>query len=374
VSSLTQSPKPKTATAISRVLEESDATIDAEWDSFLADLGSNHHLQSSLWSQVKSANGWKSRRVVALQCGQIVGGAQLLIRKIRLVGSVGYLPKGPILVNDDADLAQELILRIRQIASRERIKVLFIQPPQYGCLSEQLVQQGFRPSPVETAPAATLLVDLTSELDTILSRMPKGMRNQIRRSQNRGITVREGNQDDLPIFHQLLTSTSQRRGFSTFDLKYFQTMWDLFAPSGGMKLFLAELGNEPVSAQFCIAFGDTVIAKQIGWSGLHGKLHPNEALDWNTIRWAKENGYKFYDLEGIENPAAQAILDGDPLPMEYANSPTSYKLRLGGEVRINPGAYCFVSNPLLRSIYNRVGFQVANWPIIHKAASRFRTG
>ena len=354
-------------------IEVDDGAVNQAWDSFLDGLDSNLHLQSSLWGQVKTYNGWSSKRLIARRSGQIVGGAQLLVRNVRYLGRVGYIPKGPVLLEEDDALATALLERIQALTKSDRIRVLFIQPNKPGCVVDRLGVHGYRPCPVETAPSATLLVDVAGTDAEILSRMPKGMRNQIRRGQNRGIAVRLGTKADLPAFHQLLLATSQRRGFTTFDLEYFEQMWDVFEPSGGIQLFIAELEGEAVSAQFCIPFGDTVIAKQIGWSGKHSKLHPNEALDWFTIKWVKENGYRYYDLEGIERPAAKALLKGEPLPDQYQNSPTNYKRRLGGEVSLNPEAFCFVVNPLLRTFYNRFGFQMANWPFIQKAAGRFRT-
>jgi lipid II:glycine glycyltransferase (peptidoglycan interpeptide bridge formation enzyme) len=346
---------------------------DPTWDSFLSEHESGHHVQTSLWSTVKAINGWKTERIKVTDGDTIVGGAQVLIRDVRYLGRVGYVPKGPVVKNSDQRIVNALIDRLRQLAITQRMRVLFVQPAANGVVESQLDTQDFVPCPIETAASATILVDLAPDLNEILARMTKSMRNGVRRGQKREITVREGNKNDLPTFHRLLSATSQRRGFSTFDQEYFRRMWEILEPSGCIKLFLAELDGEAVSAQFCIPFGDTVVAKQIGWSGEHARRHPNEALDWFTIRWAKENGYKFYDLEGIERPAAQAIISGQPLPQAFADSPTAYKLRLGGEVKLNPGAYCFVSNTVLRTLYNRVGFQFARWPIFQKAVSRFRT-
>lgn len=351
-----------------------DRGTDAAWDSFLSECDSGHHVQSSIWSQVKTYNGWNTKRITVLDGARILGGAQMLIRKTRYVGNVGYVPKGPVSAGDNKTLVDELLQRILEIAKSEKIKVLLMQPPEFGVCVQRLTERGFGPSPVETAPSATILVDLSNDLDTILARMTKSMRNGVRRSQRRGITVRAGTKDDLPTFHKLLSMTSQRRGFSIFDLGYFHCMWNIMEPSGGLKLFLSEYDGEPVSAQICVPFGDRIVAKQIGWSGKHRKLHPNEALDWNTIQWAKENGYRYYDLEGIERPAASAIIGGQPLPLEYADSPTAYKLRLGGEVRLDPMAYCLISNSVMRLLYNHLGFRLASWSLIQKAVSAFRTG
>ncbi len=352
----------------------SDSGSDSAWDSFLAGQSSGHHVQSSLWAQVKAMNGWRARRITVSRDGQIVGGAQLLIRQVRYFGSIGYVPKGPILANGDDETAARLLEQVRRLATSERLRVLFVQPPEYGSFVSQLAEFGFRPCPVETAPSATVLIDLSANLEAILARMPKGMRNGIRRSQKRGIIVREGTRDDLEAFHELLSMTSRRRGFTPFELDYFQGMWDILEPAGCLKVFLGELEGEPVSAQICIPFGDTLVAKQIGWSGKHGRLHPNEALDWFTIQWAKANGYRYYDLEGIERPAANAIVSGQPLPEQYAESPTAFKLRFGGEVKLYPAAYCLIANPVLRTLYNRVGQRVVDWPIFQKAIGRFRTG
>lgn len=347
---------------------------DSQWDSFLAGHPAGHHVQTSLWSEVKATGGWSTNRLTVIDNSKILGGAQLLFRRVKFAGNVGYIPKGPVLLDGQEELADQLLEQILEIARQQRIRVLFIQPPSFGDLETRFAKHGFVSCPVETAPTATSLVELNEDLDTILARMRKGMRNQVRRSQNRGITVRLGTRDDLATFHRLLTATSQRRGFSTFDVEYFQGMWDILEPSGWFKLFISELAGEPVSAQVCIAFGDTVVAKQIGWSGEHRRLHPNEALDWYTIQWAKANGYRYYDLEGIDRPAAQALTIGQPLPEEFEGTPTAYKLRFGGKVELYPTAFCRVANPLARSIYNQIGTRIADWSLFQKAIGRFRTG
>ena len=260
------------------MFQVSDGGSVTQWDSFLRSHDSDQHLQSSLWSQVKSLNGWKTRRITVSDGKQIVGGAQLLMRKVKYLGTIGYVPKGPVLTGENESLARQLLEKIGEISTAERLQVLFVQPSGFGVVVSALERQGFGISPVEIASSATLLVDLSLDLDAILSRMSKGMRNRIRRSQKRGITVREGTKADLPVFHRLLSATSARHGFSTFDLEYFQGMWDILDPAGCIKLFVSELDGEAASAQFCISFGNTVVAKQIGWSGQHGHLHPNESL------------------------------------------------------------------------------------------------
>ncbi len=347
---------------------------DPAWDEFLAQQSGNHHLQSSQWAAVKKMNGWNTKRITISNPQSVVGGAQLLIRKIRYFGKIAYIPKGPVYQKDDPQIADTLVQQFKKLAKTERINGLIVQPFEPGIITEILSNHGFRNCPIETSPTATVLLDIRCELDDILAKMSKGMRNKIRRGMTRGVTCRIGERKDLPVFHHLLRQTAQRRGFTTFDLEYFEHMWDTFLPTKSMQLFIADYQDEPVAAQFCIHCGNTIIAKQIGWSGKHSKRHPNEALDWFTIQWAKQQGYEFYDLEGINRSDAEAIVQSDRIDYASLEGPTQYKIRLGGEVAILPTAFCFFTNPLLRSLYSRIGTHLARTQFMQKTAGRFRTG
>lgn len=106
-----------------------------------------------------------------------------------------------------------------------------------------------------------------------------------------------------------------------------------------------------VSTQLVIGFGDTVITKTSGWSGHHSSLGPNQVLEWTTIQWAKSQGYVCYDLEGINAEAAKRLLDDGDLPEAAKQSWFYYKLQYGGQVSCFPGAYLYICNPALRSLY-----------------------
>ena len=69
-----------------RVSYESD---DPAWDAFLAATPGGDHLQTSLWAQVKAPFGWRAARVVVTRDDRIVGGVQLLIRPLPLLGRLG---------------------------------------------------------------------------------------------------------------------------------------------------------------------------------------------------------------------------------------------------------------------------------------------
>ena len=74
----------------------SDAVEAPAWDTFLAEVPGGHHVQTSLWAQVKAESGWRPVRVVATRGGTIVGGAQLLVRPLAFSRCVAYVAKGPV--------------------------------------------------------------------------------------------------------------------------------------------------------------------------------------------------------------------------------------------------------------------------------------
>src|SRR4051812_17228245 len=69
---------------------------DSAWDDFLQGTSLGHFQQSSLWARAKSGQGWRPIRIVLRLDGQIAGGFQILARRSRRFGSVGYIYKGPV--------------------------------------------------------------------------------------------------------------------------------------------------------------------------------------------------------------------------------------------------------------------------------------
>lgn len=337
----------------------SDSPIDPEWDSFLTSVEGGHHAQSSLWAQVKATVGWSVLRVTASQSGRIVGGAQLLLRSVPLAGSVAYLPKGPVVASDAASVLPELVSAVHNAAKTKRVRLIAAQPPDTGAwIADKLKQDGYHPSPLGGFPTATVMVDLTNDLDDILGAMKSKTRYNVRLSERKGISVRVGAAEDVSTFTSILRLTGERQDFNVNDEKYYASTARIFGVDDGFKLFLAEHDNEVASAMFAIAFGDTVLFKRGGWSGQLGALRPNEAMHWAAIKWAKAAGYRYYNFEGINVEAARRHLAGEKLVSNQLNSVTRFKLGFGGDVHLLPGVLDHVRNPVLGWSYRNLGIRL----------------
>lgn len=352
----------------------SDTASEPAWDAFVARTPGGHHVQTSLWSQVKASIGWRVVRLVLTQGEKIVGGAQVLMRPLPLFGTIGYVPKGPLLACNDPWLLETVLHGLQQIAHTQHIRYLALQPPNHGeVCALQLTDAGFRPTSLDALPTATTLLDLSQDQDALLASMRAKTRQYIRLSQRSGVTVREGTEAELHDYYRLVAATGQRKNFSVFPEDYFSAMWHTLRPHGYIKLFLAEFKGEIVSAQIAIPFGDTIINKLSVWSGQHASRHPNEALMWEAIVWAKAHGYRYYDFEGIDQTAARSILAQQDLPASLKQTVTWFKLGFGGEVKRYPGVYGYIPNALLRSIYTTIFAKLPNSPIVYAALHNLRT-
>lgn len=330
-------------------------TEDPDWDAFLLEAAGGHSVQTSLWAQVKAELGWHAVRIIVTRSERIVAGAQLLIHSVPLVGAIGYVPKGPVIAYDDPILTNLVVAKLHEVAKAHRVQYLAVQPPcDIETLTQPLQRWGFQPSPYELAPTATVLIDLTQDLDAIMARMKRGVRYNIRHGLRERIVFREGTESDLPSFYSLFVATSQRQGFPAYPERYYHKMWSALQPRGWIRLFLVECQDEVVSAQLAISFGDTVIRKLSAWAGSYGNYKPNEVLEWGVIRWAKSHGYRCYDFEGINRNLAKRLLRGEPVSDDQLQNAYSFKLGFGGEIRLFASACDYIYNPLLRSIYNVV--------------------
>lgn len=346
--------------------------FDAAWDSFLATTPGGDHVQTSIWSRLKAPMGWQATRLILKERDEIVGGAQMLTRTFKKRIRIGYISGGPIFTSTNVDTVALFLSALRREVDSQKLQCVIIQPPEAAGLRDALLQHHYRPVFLGAFPVATVVIDLQRSLDEILMGMKPKKRKYVRRSADRGVEVRRGTRDDLDTFYKLSMATANRKGFPDFPMQYYERLWDIFGAGDHIQLFIAEVEAKPVSASLRINFGDTVWCKRRGWSGEFANAHPNEALEWAGIQWAKAAGYRYYDLEGINLRDAEYAIRGEPIPDELADAPSSYKLGWGGKVQMLPGALVYFSNPLLRWGHRVIYPKVANWKVIHHLAEKVK--
>jgi peptidoglycan pentaglycine glycine transferase (the first glycine) len=352
----------------------SEAVEDPEWDAFVERSPGGNHVQTSLWGQVKAAADMRAVRVTATKNGSIVGGGQILFATIPIIGTIAYVSRGPLLKRNHGDISALLIDRIRSVAFDAGARHITIQPPIDGFELESTIEaSGFRSTPVTVAPPASVVVDLAPSVEEILARMNKKTRYNIRLAERRGLTAREGSEEDLGAYLSMVESTAARQEFDPFPREYYRTMWKVLEPRGFLRFTIVEYEGKPLASMFAIPFGDRTISKLNVWSGEHGKHHPNELLHWEAIKWSKENGLDFYDFEGVDLEVARRATHQGTISQDLYRGVTSFKVGFGGELKLFPGAYFDARNAALRWAYGAPILRVVARKPAKKVIERLRT-
>jgi lipid II:glycine glycyltransferase (peptidoglycan interpeptide bridge formation enzyme) len=353
-------------------IEVDDAPSHPEWDAWVSAAPGGHHLQTSGWGYVKAGVGWRATRFLLRKGSELVGGCQLLTRNVPPLGRMGYVPRGPVLSSRDADLADATLVALRDHARRHRIAVVKIQPPvDRADLPALLESRGLLASALHTAPAASVVVDVGPDRDedVIFGAMRATTRRRVRQARKRGVTVRSGGSDDLPVLQAIIEATARRQGFAPYPEDYYRRLWAAFGVSGNARLVIAEHEGVPLSAALLIAFGDTVIYKIGGWADVEGTPPGiNELMHWTAIEWAHHAGYRYYDFEGIPLEVARAMRAGDPVEPQGV---AFFKLGFGGDVVLYPGTYDLLPDGLRGAALRYVLPRAEHWRgVVHRLAGR----
>jgi peptidoglycan pentaglycine glycine transferase (the first glycine) len=344
---------------------------DPEWDAYVAATPGGHHTQTSRWARVKAVVGWRAARVVLHREGTITSGAQLLIRDVPHLGPIAYAPRTPLTVARDERTLLAALDAIDALARREGVRYLKLQPPCDRHDAAAVIERhGFAASSMGAGPTATVRVSLDRDPDALLAAMRPTARRNIRQAQRRGVMVRSGSGADLDAFIAVVDETSRRQRFNPYPAAYYREIWNQFGADGHAHLLLGECDGQVLAAVLVIGWGDTALYKMGGWTGQRRDLRPNELMHWHGVQWARDRGYAFYDLEGIRADVARQVLAGAQ-PEEPRRGTDHFKLGLGGDVTIFPGAFDVGYGRMTSRVVRAMGPRADRWwPLANRLVGR----
>ena len=250
----------------------------------------------------------------------------------------------------DPDAAVTLLERIHGVARTRKAIFLKIEPNDLE--PNPWPTLGFKLSHLTFQPKATLIVDLTSDLETIRAGQHPKWRYNTGLAARKGVTVRHGRPEDLPAFYQLSEITGARDAFGTRSLSYYRDIMEVLGFQA--ELLLAEHDGELLAGILIATFKQEAIYLY-GASGNHKRnLMPNHLLQWEAMREAHERSFARYDLWGVPNEigalAGQGAM-GDDLPEAHQGERGDlwgvyrFKRGFGARLQLYPGAYDYVYNP-----------------------------
>ncbi|HUI88109.1 MAG TPA: peptidoglycan bridge formation glycyltransferase FemA/FemB family protein [Anaerolineales bacterium] len=352
------------------------------WDRLIASLPDPHFLQTYEWAQVKSKYGWRPIYLVwtensygsylpdqldSFDPSVILAACLVLKRTVFLRGvalCILYAPKGPLMDWLDGSLRRRVLDDLQSFAKSQGAIFLKVDPdvvlgtglPAGAAdrvddggqnVMSELQRRGWHYSSDQIQFKNTVLVDVSASDDEMLARMkPKGRYN-VRLAEKKGVTVRVGLKDDLPVLYKMYAETSARDGFVIRDEAYYRTVWESFMQSiePHAEPLMAEVNGEIVAAIIVFYFAKRAYYVYGMSREAHREKMPNHLLQWAAMKRAKARGCAVYDLWG----APDEFREADTMWNVFR-----FKAGLGGQVVRTLGAWDFAPHPFWYKIYSGV--------------------
>ncbi|WP_392674399.1 lipid II:glycine glycyltransferase FemX [Streptomyces sp. LN785] len=356
---------------------------------FIRDRPSVSHMQVPSWGEVKP--DWRAESLGWFDGnGGLAGAGLVLFRPLPgLRRYLAYLPEGPVIDWDAADLEQWLKPMLEHLKGRrafsvkmgppvvvrrwdaEAVKRAIADPaagrlrdaeatthePRALDIGERLRRMGWqRTEPVGEdgfaagQPRYVFQVPFAGRsLEEIHQGLNQQWRRNIKKAEKAGVKVVEGGYDDLPAFHEIYVETAERDRFVPRPLSYFQRMWTALKAEddGRMRLYLAHHDGEVLAAATMLTVGRHVWYSYGASTGRNREVQPNNAIQWRMMSDAHARGAGVYDLRGITDTLDES---------NHLLGLLRFKAGTGGEAVEYLGEWDF---PLNRLLHKALGLYMA---------------
>lgn len=280
---------------------------EAEYTRFLENHERCNFQQSLEWARVKTS--WKREVILAEDSSKkIIGSLMVWIRKIPFFGNIMYSARGPICDIHNVDVLKQLTDGAKVLAKKYNAIVLRIEPDIESSDTRfkdimfglgYLIKDDAKNFRDEIQPRYVFRLDIKDKNeDEIFKEIHQKTRYNIRLATKKGVTIKDGNKEDLKDFHKIMVTTGIRDGFITRPLEYFEKMYDELG-SEHMKILMAYYDGKPISGVIPIMYGNKTWYLYGASSNEHRNLMPNYLLQWEMIKIALNRKSDMYDLRGV---------------------------------------------------------------------------
>lgn len=271
------------------------------WDEFVSQSKNGSFLQSWNWGQLEKKEGKKIWRFISFkdQDQKNVNMTMLLVKNSLPLGySFLYSPMGPVMGLDNLHLqiGKELMAKIYAISKEEKAIFLRFEPKTD---ENEKIPIGFEKGPA-IQPRDTQVLDISKSEDEILAQMHSKTRYNIRLAERKGVSIRisQNNQKDIDDFYDLVEETSARERIVPHSKEHYQGILSVLG-SDMAKLFIAEYKNQAIASAIGIFYGNRCVYVHGASSSEFRNLMAPHLMQWEMIKTAKSQNYKYYDFGGI---------------------------------------------------------------------------
>ena len=242
----------------------------------------------------------------------IVAAAQVRLMMIPLIKKgIAYVFWGPLwkLLNapEEVDIFRQAVRALRNEFSLRRGHVLRIYPMAFAgrdsALKQILMEEGFTFFD-DGKSHRTLIVDLLPSLGEMRAAFDQKWRNCLNRAEKNNLEVISGT--DEALFDEIMKiyiEMANRKGLKDLsNIEHLKKAQEGLPPEFKLQVILCRLEGQVCAGAIFAAVGTSAVYLIGATSNAGMKSNGSYLIQWSFLKWLKENGFSFYNLNGI-NPA-----------------------------------------------------------------------
>ena len=284
-------------------LHEIRSGHEAEWDKVVltSPRGLLFHLTD--WLTIVA----KSQRLDLLRLGiyegdDLVGIFPLFVKRLGLlkvaaspfvVEDTHYL--GPVVADESLTEVMRLFAVYMQAQRINYARIIF---------HHDFARESFASVGYECVDNLSHVVDLRHDQDTLWKRVKPPCQRQIRKAARAGVTTEIVRDDRYfeSYYHLVLNLYAQQKRTPPSPAEFFRAIWARFGTKGDLVWVVAKHEATLAAGALLALWRGSVFYLDGASDKSKVGLGVNNALHWAAIRWAKSEGYSFYDFTGSNVP------------------------------------------------------------------------
>ena len=320
-----------------------------DWDNqILANPDGGNVFSSYEFAMQKETGGYIAQFVMVNDLAITV-----LEKKAPFLGKLWYLPKGPE-VNSTKEL-WSVLNELGPFAKKYNVFAIRIEPELNRSQQPTLTRHGLIKSKPIIPNPSTITLDLSDNIENILTNLPQKGRHAIKRAERDGVKIEivKSNEKNCQIMYELLAETAKGQfGIRNYD--YFRTFWQRFESAGYGQLFFAYFDNKVVAGAYAIVYGNKSTYKDGASVRTRSAYGASHLLQWGVINWAKSRGAIIHDFCG--SPPSDEISNKNHQHYGIGLFKTAFNKNVTDYI----GCYDLVTNPTAFKTWIHFGEKVAH--------------
>ncbi len=286
-------------------------------------------LQSEEWREFQEATGKKTFHIESENFW-----ANIIEHELPIVGRYFYIPRGPIIGEEEQTNSEQKMEEIIALAKREGAGWIRID--------EKNGYDGIK-APHDMQPQEIFIIDLTKSEEQLLAEMKPKTRYNIKLAEKKNVEVlvydKKTAGKNLDKFYSLVEITAERQGVNFHAKEYYEKMLETI-PAENLKLYCAEYGGQIVAANIMVFYGDTVTYLHGASDDRSRNVMAPYLLQWRQIQDAKGSGATRYDFGGVKINSKENKWAG-LTRFKLSFSPSTEPIEFSGsyDIVVNPMKY-----------------------------------